>query len=437
LAEAVRRSAIAGQDLREDARGVLALIDRVARVLDAMGSWLRGAGFVSTDDVFGRVDGGEVGARGGDVDGAIEMEQRGATGRLGKLRRDLLDLAARARQGGAGQVELAPMPRADVDRINAATGLDLTGFRRVIDADDLRHVFNRHGDPATERSRGQLPVRPEDIAALPVALANASHAVIGMKNREGRDLIATLTKLPDGSTLYVEQIGAGRRMLRAKSMRRFPPATSSKDILDGISTPEAAPAGSVKIVDLSVDANDASVTRDRRRNAPPGPFETFETRSARELAAMFLPRNWSALADAKNWNEVGLSLRRTLQDSMIDVRRQQRAIEAARGAPLDLAQDVCLRQSLYAGRTGERLQIDNATRTGSASGRPATATPRHGCSRRSPMGTGAWSGLHPGSAITGRARSPPPRRRKAAYQVAAPWSDAGLDWVLLVSHLMN
>ena len=56
-------------------------------------------------------------------------------------------------------------------------GIDLTGYRRVMDSGDVRHIMKQHGDPVREQARTppQLPVRLSDFTKLEWIIA---HGVI-------------------------------------------------------------------------------------------------------------------------------------------------------------------------------------------------------------------------------------------------------------------
>jgi hypothetical protein len=78
----------------------------------------------------------------------------------------------------------------------------------------------RHAYRAVERSRGQLPITPEDIARLPEILNDP-------------DKVAFAKRVSDGSIIVLEETRNGRRRLALKSMRKVPAAAN---IESGLST---------------------------------------------------------------------------------------------------------------------------------------------------------------------------------------------------------
>ncbi len=48
------------------------------------------------------------------------------------------------------------------------TGLNISGFRRVMATRGVRHVKNNHSDPEREIAQQQYPVTPDDFALIPL-----------------------------------------------------------------------------------------------------------------------------------------------------------------------------------------------------------------------------------------------------------------------------
>lgn len=118
-------------------------------------------------------------------------------------------------------------------------GVEISGFDHVVDTSAARHVRKNHGDAKSEAARGQIAVTEEDLLAIPDILDAPDVVVFGRKTRLGRDQIVYLKKMPDGSTLYLEEVRNGRRQMAAVSMRRYPPAMNADRICQpSIPTPE-------------------------------------------------------------------------------------------------------------------------------------------------------------------------------------------------------
>jgi len=83
----------------------------------------------------------------------------------------------------------------------ASAGLTIRGFSHSLDDSAVRHIMKSHGDPAAEKARGQAAITEGDFAAIPDVINAPDVVVYGMKNKLGREQIAYIKKMPDGSTL--------------------------------------------------------------------------------------------------------------------------------------------------------------------------------------------------------------------------------------------
>lgn len=123
---------------------------------------------------------------------------------------------------------------------------------------------------------------------------------------------------------------------------------SAEDVLDRV--------GRGEVGRRPRDEQGRFVAREDRPLEGDEPFRSYEHRSVRQIERMFAPGNWGALADARSWGDTRALIMRNFADSLFDLKRQQKAIEEARGEPLPLSQDAYAIAGLYVGRTGERLQ---------------------------------------------------------------------------------
>ncbi len=148
----------------------------------------------------------------------------------GQIRR----LIARARRPGndpRARVTIGGVSDWLVEAVAEQGGPDLTGYSHMIDLSAVRHIERKHGDEGAERSRGQLPVRDEDIEAIPDILASPDFVATGVVGKRGQDVLAFLKRADDGSLLLLEERRSGRRQLAALSLRRYPAATNAASIL--------------------------------------------------------------------------------------------------------------------------------------------------------------------------------------------------------------
>lgn len=128
-------------------------------------------------------------------------------------------------------------------------GLNIGGFAHTIDADAVRHIRREHGDVARERRRGQIAITDDDFARIPDVLASPDRIAFGIKTRLGRDAVAYVKRMPDGSILYLEEARTGRKRMAAVSMRKHP-ATMNVDVVASTLDPNgrADGGGAIKVV---------------------------------------------------------------------------------------------------------------------------------------------------------------------------------------------
>lgn len=83
-----------------------------------------------------------------------------------------------------------------IDQLLALTGVDVTGFDFAIDAPAIRHVFNKHGDPASEARRGQRAVTVDDFIRLLQILRDPE--VVSLLPAKGATKQVQLERVIDG-----------------------------------------------------------------------------------------------------------------------------------------------------------------------------------------------------------------------------------------------
>jgi len=138
--------------------------------------------------------------------------------------------AAKGNKQHNDSYELMPVAAEEVAEA-AEHGIDIAGYRHVIDGSAIRHTFKNHGDSKTEQERGQIAVTDADLESIPDILAVPDRTVFGLKNRIGNDVIGYLKTMPDGSTVYLEAIRTGKGgTLATQSMWKYPPATAAASI---------------------------------------------------------------------------------------------------------------------------------------------------------------------------------------------------------------
>ena len=91
----------------------------------------------------------------------------------------------------------------------------------ALSADEVRHVFRRHGDAQREESMGQIAVTADDYAKVTQALLDGQWKIDG---RTDVGMPAITHDYIDGGVRYVFvwEVRTGRRMVVLKTMRKWP-----------------------------------------------------------------------------------------------------------------------------------------------------------------------------------------------------------------------
>lgn len=98
-------------------------------------------------------------------------------------------------------------------------GVDIKGYKHQVAKNFVYHTLNKHGDAEAEKLRGNAAVTKDDITNLKEVFENPDLVAFGLK-RNGEDLIAYTKKLPNGTSVYLEEILSGKknRALRSKTL---------------------------------------------------------------------------------------------------------------------------------------------------------------------------------------------------------------------------
>ena len=98
-------------------------------------------------------------------------------------------------------------------------GIDIRGFEHEITNEFVNHVVKKHGNEKAEAFRGQIAVKQDDFDKISEVINSPDLVMVGVKTL-GRDMVAYAKKMPDGTTLYIEEVLSGKRnkTLRGKTM---------------------------------------------------------------------------------------------------------------------------------------------------------------------------------------------------------------------------
>lgn len=149
--------------------------------------------------------------------------------------------------------------------VREEAGIDVSGYRHVVDASALRHAIKAHSSEATEASRGQEPLTDDDFALIPEIVADPDAVESMGKDKIGRDLLRYRKRF-NGTTYYVEEVRTRRRELAAKTMWKVP----TRDVLPAEAserpTPEAT-GGDLPRGDSTTSTPEAAA------DSPDGPLQ--------------------------------------------------------------------------------------------------------------------------------------------------------------------
>lgn len=104
--------------------------------------------------------------------------------------------------------------------VSKRLGLDIEGYKHIVDARNVRHILNRHGE-GNETQKNQIPVTNQDIENIPNIVNTPDYLVYGTKTDNGKDGIGYLKTMPDGTTYYVEEVRDKEKQLAAKTMYKI------------------------------------------------------------------------------------------------------------------------------------------------------------------------------------------------------------------------
>lgn len=100
------------------------------------------------------------------------------------------------------------------------TGLDVTGFTRVLDNYGVRHTMKQHGNAANEGRRGQIAVTVEDFEKIVLITSHPDNIFADGKNKIGRDVLVFVKVIDGIGYRHVEEIRGKHKLVATDSMRK-------------------------------------------------------------------------------------------------------------------------------------------------------------------------------------------------------------------------
>ena len=100
--------------------------------------------------------------------------------------------------------------------IKEATGVDVSGYKTVLDASALKHIDKKHG-VGKEKDKNQRAVTEADIASIPSILASYDNVTLS-KTERGLDALKFVKKIDGEIFTYVAEVRGGRKQLAATTL---------------------------------------------------------------------------------------------------------------------------------------------------------------------------------------------------------------------------
>jgi len=194
--------------------------------------------------------------------------------------------AAKQPSGHAPQkADLGPVADWVAQAVKDKLGVDVSDYRHILDGSAVRHIITNHYNARAEARRGNIALTDADLLALSQLLETADKVIFGTKNNLHKDQIVYLKHMPDGSTLYLEEIRSGRGELAAVSARKYPATIRAESILSTLNPHVQDDSGNaLTVVERPAEVKSDKVTADFARKADDGPKTlSDEQRLARNL----------------------------------------------------------------------------------------------------------------------------------------------------------
>ncbi|MCK8787099.1 hypothetical protein M0638_22240 [Roseomonas sp. NAR14] len=130
-----------------------------------------------------------------------------------------LDEVVAAPGGQSSRMQLGTFEPNVIARVQADTGVDLTGLQHSIQSDELRHTWRRHGPGGA--AGDATPLTREDIQRIGEYIATADRVILDGTTHQGLPTLRFEKDLPDRSVAVIEEVRTRRHILSFKSMYRY------------------------------------------------------------------------------------------------------------------------------------------------------------------------------------------------------------------------
>ena len=167
-----------------------------------------------------------------------------------------------------------------------AQGLNIAGYKHVLDESAVKHVDKRHGEKGVETTRGQEAIRDGDFESIAEVVSTPDKRIYGFKTKDGNDVIASVKILADGTMAVVEEIRTRRRKLAVKTMRKHTAATDLDRVIETMLSNARSDGGhaNIHVVDITGKITPQSATpQGERYSTAPSLDEAADSAFARAV----------------------------------------------------------------------------------------------------------------------------------------------------------
>ncbi len=135
--------------------------------------------------------------------------------------REFVKLVTEKKDSKLEKLELKVISEKEAELIKLKTGLNVSGFKRILDNNGVNHTIKNHGKEKIESLRGQIAVTLEDFEKIP-RIVKSENVIYGGKTKIGLDCILYEATI-DNTFFYVEEVRTGKKELCIKSIRKRKP----------------------------------------------------------------------------------------------------------------------------------------------------------------------------------------------------------------------
>jgi hypothetical protein len=177
-----------------------------------------------------------------------------------------------------------------VKRIADNAGIDVTGYKQILDAQAYRKISRKHGDAEAELSRGQMPLTTEDFARIP-EIVDKAQIIERSEMKSGQPGINFTARLEDGTTFLVQEVRSGRKALAPKTMFKWKEGSEPIDVRErldqAMATDQTGLSKSPVPENPGIEPNSTAVpAAEENIGAEAG------SRKLEELAPAYIDRQW-------------------------------------------------------------------------------------------------------------------------------------------------